>query len=65
MSLKATSPAIDAGPNPVATFPGNQFDQRGTGFARIAFGRSDIGAFEIQEPTPVDPDAPVVPNFTG
>jgi hypothetical protein len=65
MSLKATSPAIDAGPNPVATFPGNQFDQRGTGFARIAFGRSDIGAFEIQEPTPVDPDAPVVPAFTG
>jgi hypothetical protein len=65
MSLKATSPAIDAGPNSVATFPGNQFDQRGPGFARIAFGRSDIGAFEIQEPTPVDPDAPVVPNFTG
>jgi len=65
MSLKATSPAIDAGPNPVATFPGNQFDQRGPGFARIAFGRSDIGAFEIQEPKPVDPDAPVVPNFTG
>ena len=62
MSLKATSPAIDAGPNPVATFPGNQFDQRGPGFARIAFGRSDIGAFEIQEPTP---DQPVVPNFTG
>jgi hypothetical protein len=69
MSLKATSPAIDAGPNPVATFPGNQFDQRGTGFARIAFGRSDIGAFEIQEPPPVDPtttpDNPVVPSFTG
>jgi hypothetical protein len=68
MSLKATSPAIDVGPNPVATFPGNQFDQRGAGFARIAFGRSDIGAFEIQVPTPVDPvdpDAPVVPNFTG
>jgi hypothetical protein len=62
MSLKATSPAIDAGPNPVATFPGNQFDQRGTGFARVSNGTVDIGAFEVQVPTP---DQPVVPNFTG
>jgi len=65
MSLKATSPAIDAGPNPVATFPGNQFDQRGSGFARISNGKADIGAFELQVATPVDPDAPVVPAFTG
>jgi hypothetical protein len=60
-ALLAGSPAIDAGPNPVPTFVGNEFDQRGVGFARIAFGVADAGAFELQAPT----DEPIVPSFTG
>ena len=53
MSLDPTSAAIDAGPNPVATFTGNGFDQRGTPFVRIFNGTVDIGAFEVQDtPTP-------------
>jgi len=69
-ALLAGSPAIDAGPNPVPTFTGNQFDQRGTGFARIVGGLVDIGAFEVQpEPpattTTAGTDEPVAPAFTG
>src|SRR5207253_3147936 len=51
--LLVGSPAIDAG-NP--TFSPNNFsppllyDQRGPGFARVANGRVDIGAFEVQVP---------------
>ncbi|CAB4637826.1 MAG: hypothetical protein F2947_09700 [Actinobacteria bacterium] len=60
-ALLAGSPAINTGPNPVPTFTGNQFDQRGTGFARIAFGVADAGAFELQEPAGV----PIAPSFTG
>ena len=64
------SPAIDAGPSPVATFVGNEFDQRGAGFARVVGGLVDIGAFEIQpapEPTTTTAgtDEPVAPAFTG
>jgi predicted outer membrane repeat protein len=71
------SPAINAGPNPVATFTGNEFDQRGTGFARVVGGLVDIGAFEIQPPpeptttttapttTTAGTDEPVAPSFTG
>lgn len=44
------SPVIDAGPDPVATFPGNEFDQRGSGFARVTNGRVEIGAVELQLP---------------
>ena len=62
MSLKANSPALGAGPTTVATFPGNQFDQRGIGFARVVNGRVDIGAFEDQTVTPVEP---MKPAFTG
>jgi len=62
-ALLAGSPAINAGPNPVPTFTGNQFDQRGTGFARIAFGAADAGAFEVQEPPA--PEEPIAPSFTG
>jgi len=40
------SPAIDAGA-PAFTAP-PAFDQRGTGFARVTFGRLDIGAVEVQ-----------------
>jgi parallel beta-helix repeat protein len=62
-ALLVGSPAIDAGPNPVPVFDGNEFDQRGIGFARIVFGVADVGAFEVQEPEPTT--EPVVPAFTG
>jgi hypothetical protein len=52
------SPAINTGPDPVADFPGNEFDQRGPGYARVVGGRVDIGAFEVQ-PVSIEPD------FTG
>jgi hypothetical protein len=72
------SPAIDAGPDPVATFTGNEFDQRGTPWVRVYNGTSDIGALEVQ-PDPNAPtttttapttttagtDEPLVPAFTG
>jgi hypothetical protein len=45
-ALASTSPAIDAGSNPL----GLDFDQRGTGFSRISGAAADIGAFETQEP---------------
>lgn len=60
MALLTGSPAIDAGPNPVAEFTGNQFDQRGPGYARIVGGLADIGAFELQPSS-----EPVAPSFTG
>jgi len=71
MALLTGSPAINAGPNPVATFTGNEFDQRGAGFARVVGGLVDIGAFEVQpEPpatttTTAGTDEPVAPAFTG
>jgi predicted outer membrane repeat protein len=46
-ALTLGSPAINAGPNPVPAFPGNAFDQRGPGFARVNSGRVDIGAYEF------------------
>ena len=64
MALLTGSPAIDAGPNPVAEFTGNQFDQRGPGYARIVGGLVDIGAFEIQSSSEPATD-PVAPSFTG
>ena len=64
MALLTGSPAIDAGPNPVATFTGNQFDQRGTGYARIIGGLVDIGAFELQ-PSSEPATDPIAPSFTG
>ncbi|MSZ89950.1 MAG: hypothetical protein F2585_11465, partial [Actinobacteria bacterium] len=59
-ALLEGSPAINAGPDPVPVFAGNEFDQRGFGFARIAFGIADAGAFEMQEPP-----EPIAPAFTG
>ena len=60
MALLPGSPAIDAGPDPVPAFPGNDNDQRGPGFPRVVNGKVDVGAFEVQPP-PV----PIQPNFTG
>lgn len=68
MALLTGSPAIDAGPSPVAAFDGNEFDQRGTGFVRIFGTLVDIGAYEVQlavEPTTTASDQPVAPAFTG
>ena len=45
--LLVGSPAIDAG-DPSFT-PPPDFDQRGTGFARVVNGRIDIGAFEAPQ----------------
>ena len=53
------SPAIDAGPDPVADFPDNQWDQRADGYARVVNGRVDVGAFEVQPPPVPEP------TFTG
>ena len=64
MALLTGSPAIDAGPNPVATFTGNEFDQRGAGYARIIGGLVDIGAFEAQ-PSSEPATDPIAPSFTG
>ncbi|CAB4564679.1 unannotated protein [freshwater metagenome] len=70
MALQSISPAIDAGPNPVDTFVGNGFDQRGNPFVRVFNGVADMGAFESQpEPVPTTTTTPgtdpVVPQFTG
>ncbi len=46
---QAGSPAIDAG-DPAFSAP-PAVDQRGTGFARVMFGRLDIGAVEVQAQT--------------
>ena len=61
-ALLAGSPAINAGPDPVPVFDGNEFDQRGVGFARIVFGVADAGAFEVQEAPTTEL---LVPAFTG
>ena len=56
-ALLTGSPAIDAGdPNfdPNAFNPPMLYDQRGSGYSRVAHGRIDIGAFEI-----------VVPSYAG
>ena len=48
------SPAIDAGDPNFTTPP--DYDQRGPGYARVAHGRIDIGAFEVQI---------VIPSYAG
>ncbi len=64
-ALEPGSPAIDHGPLPVAVFPGNENDQREAGFARVVNGTADIGAFEVQEPTPAPAALVITPRFTG
>lgn len=53
-ALLATSPAIDAGINPLSLTT----DQRGSGYLRLRGAATDIGAFEIQDCTVIgDSDA--------
>ena len=54
MQLLNGSPAIDAG-DPNFT-PPPDYDQRGPGYIRVAHGRIDIGAFEVQV---------VIPSYAG
>ena len=63
-ALLAGSPAINTGPVPVASFPTNEFDQRGPGFDRVVEGVVDIGAFEVQLPPTPEPVF-ITPKFTG
>ena len=58
-ALAATSPAIDAGNNSA----GLATDQRGAPFVRVAGGRADIGAFELQATPPGI--VSIGPGFTG
>jgi len=44
LALRSTSPAINAGANPLML----PFDQRGAGYARVFGAKADIGAFEWQ-----------------
>ena len=53
--LLPNSPAIDAG-DPNFTLP-LDYDQRGSDFPRVANGRIDVGAFELQ-PTPTPTPTP-------
>ena len=64
-ALLPGSSAIDAGPATVPSFPGNDFDQRGSGFARVVNGKVDVGAFEVQPPPTPAPEVIVQPKFTG
>ena len=49
-ALQAASPAIDAGNNTVPL----TYDQRGTGFRRVAHDVADIGAYEFDDTIFVD-----------
>ena len=51
-ALLPGSSALDAGPDPVPDFPGNDHDQRGPGYARVVGGAADAGAFERQDGDP-------------
>jgi hypothetical protein len=65
-ALLTGSPAINASTNPVASFTGNAYDQRGPGFARVVDGVADIGAFEVQPPAaPAPASVLITPKFTG
>jgi predicted outer membrane repeat protein len=64
-ALLAGSPAIDKGPVPEPTFPGSDFDQRGTGFDRVINGVVDVGAYEVQPEAPVPAPLVITPKFTG
>src|SRR6266513_1585330 len=58
--LLTGSPAIDAG-DPSFT-PPPDYDQRGAGYNRVANGRMDIGACEVQEGKPPPPSPTPTPT---
>jgi hypothetical protein len=60
LALLPGSPALNAGSNSAQSVTG-PFDQRGQGFARVASGTIDIGAFEF-EPPPSSPPSPPSPG---
>jgi len=64
-ALLPGSVAIDAGPAAadLPTFDGSEYDQRGTGYARVVNGKVDVGAFEVQ--TLPAPGPTPEPTFTG
>ncbi|HBU01114.1 MAG TPA: hypothetical protein DEB20_00850 [Acidimicrobiaceae bacterium] len=51
MAVLPGSPLLDAAGSTVPTFPRNQYDQRGVGFARLSGSALDVGAYEVQQPT--------------
>jgi hypothetical protein len=61
MALLPASPALDAGLNGAQTVTGPS-DQRGPGFARVARGAVDIGAFEAQPLPPSPPPSSPPPG---
>lgn len=63
-ALLVGSVAINTGPVPEPTFPGNDSDQRGDGFARVVDGVVDVGAYEVQPPAEA-PLLVITPRFTG
>ncbi len=62
MALKPDSVALDAGPDPVPTFPLNSNDQRGPGFPRVVGPAVDVGAYELE---PVEEVVEVTPLLAG
>jgi hypothetical protein len=65
MALQTGSPAINAGSNALALDAHGVMlttDQRGAGFARIAGGTVDIGAYEVQSASPSNSPALIFPS---
>ena len=60
-ALPPRSPTIDAGPDPVPDFRGDESDRRGAGFARVVNGMVDVGAFEVQPAPAPAPEVIVTP----
>jgi hypothetical protein len=61
LALLPGSPALDVGDNSARSATG-PLDQRGQGFARVANGTVDIGAFEAEPPPPPASPPPSPPH---